>query len=117
MIKVTVHEKRRVIEEQPTPASKPIMQSRQCDAQTTPAHLHWCGAHPPSSVKNTTSQNVRPELIRINLLIKTVQSAVFVLRRQPRNLKNVTLIARRRVHFRVLLQYFWLLNSLQKEVF
>jgi len=48
MIKVTVQEKRRVNEEQPTPASKPITQSRRRDAQTTPAHLHWCGADPPS---------------------------------------------------------------------
>jgi hypothetical protein len=45
----SAHEKRRVNEEQPTPASKPITQSRQRDAQTTPAHLHWCGADPPSS--------------------------------------------------------------------
>jgi len=49
MIKVTVHEKRRVNEEQPTPASSPSRKSRQRGAQTTPAHLHWCGANPPSS--------------------------------------------------------------------
>ena len=28
---------------------QPITQSRQRGAQTTPAHLHWCGAYPPSS--------------------------------------------------------------------
>jgi len=28
---------------------QPIMQSRQRGAQTTSAHLHWCGAHPSSS--------------------------------------------------------------------
>ena len=49
MIKVTVHEKRRVNEKQPTPASSPSRKSRQHGAQTTPAHLHWCGAKPPSS--------------------------------------------------------------------
>jgi len=49
MVKVTVHEKRRVNEEQPTPASSPSCKSRQRCAQTTPAHLHWCGANPPSS--------------------------------------------------------------------
>jgi len=49
MIKVTVHEKRRVNEEQPTPASSPSRKSRQRSTQTTPAHLHWCGANPPSS--------------------------------------------------------------------
>ena len=49
MIKVTVHEKRRVNEEQPTPASSPLRKSRERGAQTTPAHLHWCGANPPSS--------------------------------------------------------------------
>jgi len=49
MIKVTVHEKRRVNEEQPTPASSTSRKSRQRGAQTTPAHLHWCGANPPSS--------------------------------------------------------------------
>ena len=47
-----------------------------------------------------------PELIRINSLIKTARSAfsknraVFFLRRQPRNFENVTLVARRKVHFR-----------------
>ena len=40
MVKVTVHEKRRVNEEQPTPASSPSRKSRQRGAQTTPAHLH-----------------------------------------------------------------------------
>jgi len=49
MIKVTVQEKRRVNEEQPTPASSPSRKSRQRGAQTTPAHLHWCEANPPSS--------------------------------------------------------------------
>ena len=49
MIKVTVLEKRRVNEEQPPPASSPSRKSRQRGAQTTPAHLHWCGANPPSS--------------------------------------------------------------------
>jgi len=48
MIKVTVHEKRRVNEEQPTPVAA-IKQSRQRGAQTTPAHLHWCAADPISS--------------------------------------------------------------------
>jgi len=28
---------------------QPITQSRQRGAQTTPAHLHWCGAYQPSS--------------------------------------------------------------------
>ena len=46
---MTVHEKQRVNEEQPTPASSPSHKSRQHSAQTTPAHLHWCGANPPSS--------------------------------------------------------------------
>jgi len=46
---VTVPEKRRVNEEQPTSASSPSRKSRQRGAQTTPAHLHWCGANPPSS--------------------------------------------------------------------
>jgi len=49
MIKVTVHEKRRVNEEEPTPASSPSRKSRQRGAQTTPTHLHWCGTNPPSS--------------------------------------------------------------------
>jgi len=40
MIKVTVQEKRRVNEEQPTPASSPSRKSRQRVAQTTPANLH-----------------------------------------------------------------------------
>jgi len=40
-------EKRKVNEEQPTP-QQPITQSRQRGAQTTPAHLYWCGAYPPS---------------------------------------------------------------------
>ena len=30
-------------------SQQPITQSRQRGAQTTPAHLHWCGAYPPSS--------------------------------------------------------------------
>jgi len=49
-----------------------------------------------------------PELIRINSLIKTARSAVavFFLRRQPRNFENVTLVARRRVHYRVFLAIF-----------
>ena len=41
-------EKRKVSEEQPNP-QKPTTQSRQRGAQTTSAHLHWCGANPPSS--------------------------------------------------------------------
>jgi len=49
MIKVTVQEKRRVNEEQPTPASSPSRKSRQRGAQTTLAYLHWCEANPPSS--------------------------------------------------------------------
>ena len=51
MIKVTVHEKRRVNEEQPTSASLSSLsrKSRQRGAQSTPAHLHWCGANPSSS--------------------------------------------------------------------
>jgi len=40
MVKVTLHEKRRVDEEQPTPTSSPSCKSRQRGAQTTPAHLH-----------------------------------------------------------------------------
>jgi len=55
-----------------------------------------------------------PELIRINELIKTARSAVsqnrasrdFFLRRQPRKFENVTLVARRRVHFQVFLVVF-----------
>jgi len=31
------------------PPQQPITQSRQRGAQTTSAHLHWCGADPPSS--------------------------------------------------------------------
>jgi len=38
-------------------------------------------------------------------------------RRQPRNFENVKLVARWRVHFRIFLAIFWLLNSLQKEEF
>jgi len=38
----------RSIKNDQTP-QQPITQSRQCDAQTTPAHLHWCGADPYSS--------------------------------------------------------------------
>jgi len=49
MIKVTFHKKRRVNEDQPTSASSPSRKSRQRGAQTTPTHLHWCGANPPSS--------------------------------------------------------------------
>ena len=45
MIKVTVHEKRRVNEEQPTPASSPSRKSRQRCANTTTTHLHWCGVN------------------------------------------------------------------------
>ena len=41
MLKVTIHEKRMVNEEQPTPANSPSCKSRQRDAQTTTAHLHW----------------------------------------------------------------------------
>jgi len=70
-----------------------------------------------------------PELIRINWLInelikpcearfqKTARSTAFFLRRQPRNSENMTLVARRRERFRGFLAMFWLLNSLQKEVF
>jgi len=62
-----------------------------------------------------------PKLIRIESLIKTVRGAVsnddFFLRRQPRNFSNVTIVARRRKHFGGFLAIFWLLNSLQKEVF
>ena len=64
-------------------------------------------SHPPAkpvrAVKKTTSQNVWP---RINSLIKTARSAVSILRRQPRNVENVTLVARRREHFRVCLAIF-----------
>ena len=49
MVKVTVHEKRRVNEEQPTPASSPSRKSRQRGTQTTATNLHWCEANPPSS--------------------------------------------------------------------
>ena len=49
MVKMTVHEKRRVNEGQPTPASSPSRKSRQHGAQTTPAHLHWCEANLSSS--------------------------------------------------------------------
>jgi len=49
MIKVTVQEKRRVNEEQPTPANSPSRKSRQRGAQTTPAHLHWFEDNPPNS--------------------------------------------------------------------
>jgi len=49
MIKVTVQEKRRVNEEQPTPASSPSRKSRQRGAQTTTTHVHWCEANPPSA--------------------------------------------------------------------
>jgi len=31
------------------PPQQPITQSRQRGAQTTSAHLHWCGADPPNS--------------------------------------------------------------------
>jgi len=41
-------ETRKVNEKQPKP-STPSTQSRQRGAQTTPAHLHWCGAYPPTS--------------------------------------------------------------------
>ena len=41
-------EKRKVNEEQPNP-QQPIKQLRQRSAQRTFAHLHWCGANPPSS--------------------------------------------------------------------
>ena len=40
---------------------------------------------------------------------------IFVLRRQPRNFENVTLVARRRKYFQIFLAIFWLLNSFQKE--
>jgi len=49
MIRLTVREKRRVNEEQLNPANSPSRKSRQRCAQTTTAHLHWCGANPPSS--------------------------------------------------------------------
>ena len=49
MVKVTVHEKQRFNERQPTPASSPSRKLRQRGAQTTPARLHWCEANPPSS--------------------------------------------------------------------
>ena len=39
------------------------------------------------------------------------------MRRQPRNFENMTLVARRREHFRKFWRHFRLLNSLQKEVF
>jgi len=56
-----------------------------------------------------------PELIRNNELIKTAWSAVLktarstvlFLRHQPRNFENMTLVARRRVHFRVFLAIFF----------
>jgi len=41
----------------------------------------------------------------------------FCLRRQARNFENMTLVVRRKQHFREFLAMFWLLNSLQKEVF
>ena len=49
MIKMIVQEKRRVNEEQTTPACSPSRKSRQRGAQTTPTHLHWCEANPLSS--------------------------------------------------------------------
>ena len=39
----------------------------------------------------------------------------FFWRRQPQFFENVTLVARRREHFRGVLAIFWLLNYLQKE--
>ena len=66
------------------------------------------GKETKGAVKKTTSQNVWP---RINSLIKTARStvltrAIFFFRRQPRNPENVTLVARRREHFRVCLAIF-----------
>jgi len=49
------------------------------------------------SVKKTTSRNLWP---------RTARSAVFFFRCQPRNLENVTLIVRRREHFRGFLAIF-----------
>jgi len=49
MVKVTVHEKQRVNEEQPTPVNSLSRKSRQHGAQTTPAHLHCWETNPPSS--------------------------------------------------------------------
>jgi len=48
MAKVTVHGETKGQREQPNP-QQPITQSPQRGAQTTSAHLHWCGADPPSS--------------------------------------------------------------------
>jgi len=69
----------------------------------------------PSSEENNFSECLAPKLIRINELIKTARSAGFkkqrrarllVLRRQPRNFENMTLVAHRRVHFRGFLAIF-----------
>jgi len=56
MTKVTVQQKQRVHEEQPTPTSSPSRKSRQLNAQTTPAHLHWFEANPPWATLVATSR-------------------------------------------------------------
>jgi len=69
----------------------------------------------PSDVHQWRKQLLKifgPELIRINWFIKTVRSAVW---RRPRNFKNVTLVARRRRHFRGFWAILWVAQLPQKK--
>jgi len=49
MIKVAVHEETKGQYKNDQTLQQPMTQSQQRGAQTTSAHLHWCGADPPSS--------------------------------------------------------------------
>ena len=92
----------------------------------TDAHKVWGKSHMRTTYlsdarqKQVTSQNA---CIRINWSIKTARSPVSknraqpgfcFLRRQPRKFEKVTLVARRRKHFRGIWRNFLLLNSLKK---
>jgi len=64
------------------------------------------------------------ELFRMNSLTRSAVSknraerSFFFLRREPRNLELVTLVARQREHFRVFFgDFFWLLDSFHKRYF
>jgi len=77
---------------------------------------------PQYTVKQTISQNLGPLIHELkHLLTKTARGAVskrrVFLRRQPRYFANVTLVARRRKHFRVFLAIFVMPLPSKKEMF
>ena len=66
-------------------------------------------------MKKTSSQNLGPELLQIEELIKTARS--FFMRREPRDFENVTLVPRWREHFRVFFGDVLIAELPPREVF